>query len=90
MHRYEKTDGMKEMDNASPGQRERIEKAEHRMEHSRQKFSRLHAVCVAGEQGLRSVLDRLMVALGEAPPESLRPVFAKVRGGVWGGGGGGC
>lgn len=69
---------MKELDGASQEQRERIEDAEHRMEHTRQKFGRMHAVCVAGEQGLRSVLDRLMVALGEAPPETLRPVFAKV------------
>jgi len=70
---------MKEMDSASQEQRERIESAEHRMEQTRQKFNRLHAVCVAGEQGLRSVLDRLLVALGEAPPETLRPAFAKVR-----------
>lgn len=64
------------MDNANPEQRERLEKAEHRMEHTKQKFDRLHSVCAAGEQGLRSVLDRLMVALGEVPPETLRPAFA--------------
>lgn len=70
---------MKEMDGASAEQRARIEEAERRMAQARQKFGRLRAVCVAGEQGLRSVLDRLMVALGEAPPEVLRPQFAKVR-----------
>jgi len=53
VRRYENTDGMKEMDGASVEQRSRIEAAEHRMAQSRQKFARLHAVCVAGEQGLR-------------------------------------
>lgn len=40
------------------------------------KFNKLRSVCVAADQGLRSLLERLMIALEEAPPLSARSPVA--------------
>ncbi|KAJ9514487.1 hypothetical protein QJQ45_016222 [Haematococcus lacustris] len=68
---FEKEQGSKDLDSSSQ-QSSQVEEAERRMDHARQKFSKLRAMAIAAEQGLRSVLDRLMVSLGEVSPDVLR------------------
>eukprot|EP00877_Chromochloris_zofingiensis_P014096 jgi/Chrzof1/8940/Cz03g30020.t1 len=54
----------------------RIDTAEKRMMVAQTKFNKLRSVCVAADQGLRSLLERLMIALEEAPPLSARSPVA--------------
>lgn len=60
------------IDGATDEQNTRIDDAERRMELAKTKFNRLRSVCIAGEQGLKSTLERLMVALEEVAPGTLR------------------
>lgn len=60
------------IDGATDEQNTRIEDAERRMEVAKTKFNKLRSVCIAGEQGLKSTLERLMIALEEVAPETLR------------------
>ncbi|KAF8062960.1 hypothetical protein HT031_003799 [Scenedesmus sp. PABB004] len=46
----------------------RIEAAERRMDAAQVQFGKLRSICVAAEQGMRSLLQRLAVALEEVPP----------------------
>lgn len=76
---FEKADGSRELDGASDEQKTHIEDAERRMELAKQKFDKLRAVCIAAEQGLKSVMDRLRVSLGEITPETLRGTVGHAR-----------
>ncbi|PNH05351.1 hypothetical protein TSOC_008393 [Tetrabaena socialis] len=67
---------------------------ERSMETAKGKFNKLRGVCIGAEQGLRSLLERLMIALEEIHPEQLRASQLKGgghdgRGGHFRGGGGG-
>ncbi|GFR48576.1 hypothetical protein Agub_g10479 [Astrephomene gubernaculifera] len=72
--------GMYEKENAgSPdvgaGSAERanlITEVERNMETAKAKFNKLRSVCIGAEQGLRSLLERLMIALEEIHPDQLR------------------
>ncbi|KXZ50885.1 hypothetical protein GPECTOR_14g134 [Gonium pectorale] len=72
--------GMYEKENAgSPdvgaGSEERaalIGEVERNMETAKSKFNKLRSVCIGAEQGLRSLLERLMIALEEIHPDQLR------------------
>mmetsp|Transcript_13769 Transcript_13769/g.29648 ORF Transcript_13769/g.29648 Transcript_13769/m.29648 type:complete len:722 (-) Transcript_13769:508-2673(-) len=74
---YEKPEGAKELDGATDEQKTRIEDAQRRMELARHKFNKLRSVCIAAEQGLKSLLERLMVALEEVPPDTFRTTHLK-------------
>ncbi|GMH32341.1 hypothetical protein BSKO_00175 [Bryopsis sp. KO-2023] len=50
----------------------RIEDAQRRMETAKQKFNKLRTLCISSEQGLTSLLNKLMVCLEEAPPSILK------------------
>ena len=69
---FEKTEGGKESGAPSLEQKARIEAAEQRVHSTRLKFERLRMVAIGAEQGLKSLMDRLMVSLGELSPDVLR------------------
>ena len=56
----------------------RISEAHHRAADIRAKFSKLRAVTISAEMGIKSLVDRLMLALGEITPESLRSTHLAV------------
>ncbi|EFJ49199.1 hypothetical protein VOLCADRAFT_104414 [Volvox carteri f. nagariensis] len=49
-----------------------IGEVERNMESAKAKFNKLRSVCIGAEQGLRSLLERLMIALEEIHPDQLR------------------
>lgn len=70
---YEKADAADA--DAGAGAEERGEKqveVERNMETAKGKFNRLRGVCISAEQGLKGLLERLMVALEEVHPDQLR------------------
>ncbi|GLC33234.1 hypothetical protein PLESTF_000156500 [Pleodorina starrii] len=80
--------GMYEKDSAgSPdvgaGSAERVSligEVERNMEAAKAKFNKLRSVCIGAEQGLRSLLERLMIALEEIHPDQLRASHLKGAG----------
>lgn len=54
----------------------RIEDAQRRMNLMKQKFHKLSTLCISAEQGLASLNTKLMVALEQAPPSSLKAAHA--------------
>ncbi len=56
-----------------------ITEVERSMETAKAKFNKLRTMCIGAEQGLKSLLERLMIALEEIHPEQLRA--SQLRGG---------
>ena len=52
----------------------RISDAHRKMDTTRKKFEKLRTVCISAEQGLKSMLDRVKVALQEVTAAELVPV----------------
>ncbi|GAX81127.1 hypothetical protein CEUSTIGMA_g8561.t1 [Chlamydomonas eustigma] len=74
---YERAVGTKESD-GTPGDTEgRRADAQHRLEITRDKFNKLRAIGIAAEQGVKSLVERLMVALEEVPPDTFRTSLLK-------------
>ncbi|KAG2493525.1 hypothetical protein HYH03_008339 [Edaphochlamys debaryana] len=57
-----------------------ITEVERNMEAAKNKFNKLRTVCIGAEQGLRSLLERLMIALEEIHPDQLR--VSQLKGGA--------
>ncbi|GIL76072.1 hypothetical protein Vretimale_5681 [Volvox reticuliferus] len=64
-----------------------IGEVERNMESAKAKFNKLRSVCIGAEQGLRSLLERLMIALEEIHPDQLRASHLKGAGNDGKGGG---
>jgi len=69
---YEKADGVQDVDGEPEGHAAKVAEHEKRMHEMRDKFNTLRGVCIASEQGLRSLLERLMIALEEVPPDTFK------------------
>eukprot|EP00798_Chlamydomonas_sp_ICE-L_P004200 gene4200-14305_t len=69
---FEKPEGTQEQEGDIHEQKARTDEAERRMEQSRQKFNQLRSVSISAEQGLKSLVERLMVALEEVPADTYR------------------
>lgn len=50
---------------------------EHRVETVKTKFNKLRSICISSEQGLKSLLERCMIALEEVHPDQLRASHLK-------------
>lgn len=57
--------------NPAEAEQAKIDEAARKAEAARAQFSKLRSVCIGAEQGLKALLDRLMVALEEIPASSL-------------------
>ncbi|KAG1673703.1 hypothetical protein FOA52_010572 [Chlamydomonas sp. UWO 241] len=69
---YEKADGAEDKDAEPEGHAAKVAEHEKVMHVMRDKFNTLRSVCIASEQGLRSLLERLMIALEEVPPDTFK------------------
>ncbi|MEW5300191.1 MAG: hypothetical protein WDW36_003138 [Sanguina aurantia] len=77
---FEVSDGKREADGGSEEQRERIAEAGRQIELARTKFGKLRSVSISAEQGLKSLLVRLMIALEEVEPSAMRGTTSKSLG----------
>jgi hypothetical protein len=58
----------------------RIADAHRKMSTTRKKFQKLRTVCISAEQGLKSMLDNIKVALQEMSPAELMPTSSIPQG----------
>eukprot|EP00798_Chlamydomonas_sp_ICE-L_P002954 gene2954-12960_t len=69
---FERPEGSKEIETDVHEQKAMIDEAQRRMEAARGKFSQLRSVSISAEQGLNSIVERLMIALDEVPVDAFR------------------